>query len=808
VIHEHYTCPQGHRWESDTDKPGSVTEAILTCPVCGVAVERKSKAIPLSGTTIGHGEPGSDPFVTRGPGESSGLFTSISGWLDTDGMRQAALPLPAVPGYEILGVLGQGGMGMVYQARQLSLKRTVALKTLLAGAHAGPSLFARFRAEAEAVARLQHPNIVQIYEVGQHEGCPYFALEYVEGGSLAQRLRAVPPPPRQAAQWLLALARAIHYAHERGILHRDLKPANVLVATDGTLKITDFGLAKQLTGAGEKTRTGEIFGTPSYMAPEQAGGVTKSIGPAVDVYALGAVLYEMLTGRPPFLSDSAYGIVKQVLTEEPVRPRRLQPRVPPDLETICLHCLNKEPRKRYASALALEQDLQRFLAGEPIRARPAGLAERLLKWAERRPALAALLIVSTVALLLVLGGITYLNVRLASFNQRLQVEIREKDRQRELAEKNLEVAVNAVGNLLRTSEDHLKYLPQTREVRRNLLEAGHQLYQDILDRAGRGPQLEGLRGLVSLNLGSILSSLGRQKEADEAYGRALSVYQDLMARSPDEPEFRLQMAYLQRQRGIRLAPEKAEEAEAALRKSCEFYEKLARDYPEILSYQYEWSRSLYFFSDLLDHAGKRSESESTWRQAVEIAKRLVQQAPNDSDYRSQLASVLHGLGSYLLGQQKRLDEAQQDFEEAIRHQRLALQSRPSNYLYRQELANHYESLAWVLVIVGNQALAAQTAEELAKLFPGSAQGCYRAAKLLALCVAQDQNDTRLSPKERAAAVEAHAHRAVELLQQACARGFADSQELRESSAFQSLRSRADFQNLLRSLEQKGNSQGR
>jgi WD40 repeat protein len=296
-----------------------------------------------------------------------------------------------VAGYEILSELGRGGMGVVYLARQLSLKRLVALKMVLAGSHAGSAELVRFRTEAEAAARLQHPNIVQIYEVGQQDGLPFFSLEYVDGGSLARALAGTPLPPGRAAQLIETLARAMHYAHQRGIVHRDLKPANVLLTADGLPKITDFGLAKQLDDAAVHTQSGAVLGTPSYMAPEQAGGQTHDIGPAADVYALGAVLYELLTGRPPFKAATPLDTLMQVLTEEPVPPRQLQPKVPRDLETICLKCLEKDPRKRYAGALALADDLRRCASGEPIAARPVGLGGRTLKWVRRRPAVAGLL---------------------------------------------------------------------------------------------------------------------------------------------------------------------------------------------------------------------------------------------------------------------------------------------------------------------------------------------------------------------------------------------------------------------------------
>jgi WD40 repeat protein/tRNA A-37 threonylcarbamoyl transferase component Bud32 len=304
--------------------------------------------------------------------------------------------------YEVLGVLGRGGMGVVYKARQKGLNRLVALKMVLAGGHAGPEQLARFKAEAEAVAQLQHPNIVQIYEVGERDGRPFFALEHLDGGSLEKKLNGTPLPHRQAAEMVEALARASHYAHQKGIVHRDLKPANILLTADGTPKITDFGLAKRLAEDSGHTGTGAILGTPSYMAPEQAAGRTREVGPAADVYALGAILYDCLTGRPPFRGETVLDTLQQVKSAEPVSPRRLQPKVPRDLETICLKCLEKETAKRYPSAEALADDLRRLLDGQPIHARPVGALERAVKWARRRPAVAGLL---AVLALVIAGGL-------------------------------------------------------------------------------------------------------------------------------------------------------------------------------------------------------------------------------------------------------------------------------------------------------------------------------------------------------------------------------------------------------------------
>jgi WD40 repeat protein len=303
-----------------------------------------------------------------------------------------------VPGYEVVRELGRGGMGVVYQARQTKLGRVVALKMILSGGHAGEADRVRFRTEAEAIARLQHSNIVQIFEVGEQGGLPYFSLEFCGGGSLERKLTGTPLPAKEAAALVEQLARAMQAAHQKGIVHRDLKPANVLLAEDGTPKVTDFGLAKRLDEAGQ-TATGAVMGTPSYMAPEQAGGKSKEIGPAADVYALGAILYECLTGRPPFRAATAVDTLMQVVADDPVPPSRLAPRTPRDVEIICLKCLQKEPHKRYAGAEALADDLRHFLEGEPITARPVGLLERAAKWVRRRPAAAALVAVSAAAAL-------------------------------------------------------------------------------------------------------------------------------------------------------------------------------------------------------------------------------------------------------------------------------------------------------------------------------------------------------------------------------------------------------------------------
>jgi tetratricopeptide (TPR) repeat protein/tRNA A-37 threonylcarbamoyl transferase component Bud32 len=358
------------------------------------------------------------------PGDSYATRKSVVGAANLSAAE--LMGWPTVPGYEIEDELGRGGMGVVYKARQAGLGRLVALKMILHADHAGTEGRARFFAEPEAVARLQHPNIVQIHEIGEHDGAPFFSLEFCPGGSLDRKLAHKPAPVREAAALVRTLAEAVQAAHGKGIIHRDLKPANVLLGEDGTLKVTDFGLAKRLDQAGE-TRAGAVMGTPNYMAPEQAEGKTDQIGPAADVYALGAILYECLTGRPPFLASSVLEVLDQVRSAEPLPPRRLQVNVPRDLETICLKCLQKAPAARYASAADLAADLDRYLDGRPILARPVPAWERTAKWARRHPAQAGL----AVAVLLVvafasLGGTFY-----GLYKDRENVLLRQQAEQKE-----------------------------------------------------------------------------------------------------------------------------------------------------------------------------------------------------------------------------------------------------------------------------------------------------------------------------------------------------------------------------------------
>ena len=534
-------------------------------------------------------------------------------------------------GYEVLGELGRGGMGVVYLARKVALNRLCALKMILAGAHASTVAQARFRAEAEAIARLRHPDIVQIYHVGEVEGLPFLELEYLAGGGLDQALNGSPRPPASGALLVEVTARAIAEAHHLGIVHRDLKPANVLLDENGRPKVADFGLAKILGSEGGLTKTSAVLGSPSYMAPEQAEGDSSKIGPRTDVYALGAILYELLTGRPPFRAATAFETLAHVKNADPVPPSRIQPGLPGEIETICLKCLEKEPARRYATALELALDLRRFLDGEPILAQDPPIWLLLWKRARRRPALSMALLVTAAAVVVLIGGSLYYNALLReSVNKARAAE------KTALKERNL--TMNALNELVFGVQDRLGKTPATRATRKGLLEkALDGLEQVARDAEASAPDVG--RAVAHQKLGDIFRQVGRNEDARRQFAFAQQLAERLSSERPQDPEIRDCLARAHAGLGeLSLNADQTKEAVEHFRQSVLLAEKSAvhnadqaQARASLLEAYFRLGRAYGFDRDL-------DSGEAWFRKMEALAERWIAEEPSNVLARDQLST--------------------------------------------------------------------------------------------------------------------------------------------------------------------------
>jgi eukaryotic-like serine/threonine-protein kinase len=579
-------------------------------------------------------------------------------------------------GFEIISELGRGGMGVVYKARQKSLNRLVALKVILGAGHAGADQLARFRAEATTAAQLQHPNIVQVFEVGEHDGQPFFSLELVEGGSLAERLKGEPQPPRDAADLVRTLAIAVQHAHERGVVHRDLKPANVLMGSrfqvpssrlkeddsnlePGTwnmeLKITDFGLAKQQSSSSHLTQSGAILGTPSYMAPEQAAGRGNEVGPAADVYALGAILYECLTGRPPFRAAAVMDTVLQVLNDDPLPPSRLQPKLPRDLETICLKCLAKKPEQRYSSAAALADDLGRFVNGESILARPASPTGKALKWARRHPARATAVFVLAVPLPILLGFMVYLWAEARSAKATIELEKAAVDREHERSQAYLKSALGTMDRILdRVGDERLARIPALQEERAAILADAVAFYETLLRLDSTEPTVRFETAQTYTRVARLGLLAGQTPQSAAAGRNGIDLLTPLIREYPDRPEYRNELARAYMLFGhSQVLSGDFDAGVAAYEKGAELAEALIRDHPNEPDYRStaaECRRSLgYFFSQK-----QSTDAEGYFKSALRHAESVYAERPQPAD-RALLAGVLGAYGQFLVGQRRFAD---------------------------------------------------------------------------------------------------------------------------------------------------------
>ncbi len=646
----------------------------------------------------------------RGPGPEEWLarFPDLAGPLasffaDQGQVRGLLAPLGTLAGppvgalrsfgdYELLEEVARGGMGVVYKARQKSLNRVVALKRILAGRLASAEEVGRFRYEAELAANLDHPGIVPIYEVGEHDGHPYFTMKFIEGGNLAQHAPRLRGDPRAAARLVAAVARAVHHAHQHGLLHRDLKPANVLLDAQGRPHLTDFGLARRLSGGQGLTRTGTAVGTPSYMAPEQAAG--QAVTTAADVYSLGAILYELLVGVPPFRAPEPLETLRQVREQEPTPPRSLNPAVARDLETVCLKCLEKEPARRYAGADDLAEDLDRFLRGEPVRGRRVGPAGQLWRWCRRRPLPAGLAAGLTLSVVAGLALVTWQWRRAEANIVRAEAEGRRALEERARADEGFREAHRAVQEFYtRASEGKLRDVPGAQAVRKELLEAALAYYERFLRERGRDATLRNELAEAHLRIGQLTSVLGYSRRAVDACQRALAVYREMLRDDPGNPHLRSSLANTLTEIGF-LQSQTGEAAAAldSLTEARELYEGLRRERPDDPALRAAVAGVLSNTGSAQAKAGKVAAAVESFEQARQIQEGLHRQDPGSAQGQADLARVCLNLAGLRRSLGQRAEAARagrqaHDLLEAL------VQADPGNLRYRSDLASACRLLA-------------------------------------------------------------------------------------------------------------------
>jgi tetratricopeptide (TPR) repeat protein/peroxiredoxin/tRNA A-37 threonylcarbamoyl transferase component Bud32 len=764
----------------------------------------------------------------------------------------ASAPMPCsgqLGDYELIKEIARGGMGVVYKARQKSLNRVVALKMILAGQLASREQVRRFRVEAEEAGKLHHPNIVPIYQVCEEQGQHYFTMKLIDGSSLTAQVHRFAEDPKAACRLVATVARAVQYAHQRGTLHRDLKPGNILIDEHGQPHVTDFGLAKHLgggTGGTHDTQSGAILGTPSYMAPEQAAA-SKDLSVAVDVYSLGVILYELLTGRTPFKAESTFETLMHVMERDPTPVRAINPEIDRDLETICLHCLEKDPAKRYRSAARLADDLDHYLAGEPIEARPVGTVERSVKWMRRRPAAAALCGISAMAAL-GLGLLGWFdsfrldaawreatnNAQIAEKNaadakanaDRAEVNAREALKQKQAADDNAAAAkLNAeaaeanakeaidqreqVTAAFRKRQDTVdallvridrrleNYGSGLASVRLEFLDEFRRLNEELLRERGQDPVVRRQAAQLYQRIGD-LAILGSGPNGPEAYAKAIEFFKGLAEQDPKNQEDRLMLAHTHSQLAqLQRRMRQYKEAEKSYTEAIRLREKLIAEFPTNPVHRYRTAHYRFLLGDLLDQQNRVKDAEPLYRRARAELEQLIKEHPAEASYRGSLLDVAGSLAMAI--ESSRPDESTQLFEQ-IAHAYWENAKTDQRYL-QLVVSSGYEWCEHLQRRVRHADMA-RLAVDITTEFSTSSDVHYHAACFASRAANTVAKDKQVATADQDKLAARYAQQAVELLRRAIQLGWKDRQHMFIDRDLDPLRPRTDFRALMVDLDKR------